>query len=283
MKPIVYATDYSENSISALKMAHALSQKLETRLIVLHVFDLNVAMVTPMSMTYVKMEKAAFQKHHEKLEEFCMTQLGLLPDNKKIQVVVRENALINDAIVDTVIDFDASLVIMGFKGKSALKDVLVGSSTKGMIDKCPCPVLAVPASVKNFSLKKITYATDFEEADIQAVDWVVKTVASPFKATVDVFHITTQDEYAGEDQMQWFQEMLGQKVSYKKMEFSMARSQDIFDTLLDHADQGGTDLLVMLEREKSSFLKSLTHTDLVKRMVSKGNVPLLSINKTFVH
>ena len=283
MKPVVYATDYSENSVAAFKMAHALSQKLGTRLIVLHVFDLNVALVTPMSMTYVKMEKAAFQKHNERLTEFCKTHLGLLPDNKKIQVVVRENAIINDGIMDTVIDFDAFLVVMGFKGKSTLKDVLVGSSTKGMVDRCPCPVMAVPTTLRNFSLEKIVYATDFEEADIQAIDWLVKMVAEPFNATIDVFHITTQDEYLGEDQMQWFQEMLGLKVSYANMKFNMICSQDIFDTLLNRIDQVDADMVVMLERERSGFLKSLTHTDLVKRMVSKGNIPLLSFNKTFVH
>lgn len=283
MKPIIYATDYSENSIAAFKLAHILSKKLGTRLIVLHVFDLNVALVTPMSMTYAKMEKAAFQKHHERLEEFCKTHLKSYSDDKKIQIEIRENAITNDAIVDAIIDFDASMVVMGLKGKSALKDAFVGSSTKAMVDRCPCPVMAVPASMTNFSLEKIIYATDFEETDIQAIDWLIKMIAAPFNATLDVFHISTREEFLGEDQMQWFQEMLGQKVSYTNMEFNMVHSQDIFDALLDHVDEVKADMVVMLERERSGFFRSLTHTDLVKRMVSKGNVPLLSFNKTFFH
>jgi len=63
MGPILCTTDYSKNAISALKFGHALSKKLNTPLILLHVFDINVALVTPMSMTFAKMQKEAFQKH----------------------------------------------------------------------------------------------------------------------------------------------------------------------------------------------------------------------------
>ncbi|RDY58029.1 universal stress protein [Flagellimonas nanhaiensis] len=278
MGPILYTTDFSDNSIAAMKMAHSLSKKLNSQLILLHVFDLKVALVTPLSVTYAKMEKEAFEKYHKKLQEFYTMHLGEEPESST-KFEVRENAIINDAIVETINEYGASMVVMGLKGKSAFREVLMGSSTKGMIDKSPCPVLAIPEPMEKYTFKKITYATDFEETDIQAMDWLVHKLAKPLDSFINILHVGTADEYAGEDQMQWFEEMLGQKVSYPKMDFRLVRSEDIFGTLLSQVEELDTDLVVMLEREKSSFLGFLTREDLVKRMMSKGNFPILSMNK----
>ena len=39
------------------------------------------------------------------------------------------------------------------------------------------------------------------------------------------------------------------------------------------------DIIAMLEREGHSLIKDLRHRDLVKRMKSEGNYPLLSYHK----
>ncbi|MEQ5792444.1 universal stress protein [Muricauda sp. NFXS6] len=283
MRTILCATDCSKNSEAALKMANALSKKLESRLLVLHVFDLNVALLTPLSITYAKMEKEAFEENRKKLVDFYKEHLGELKNSTKLRLIVKENAIINDAIIDAVTEFDASMVIMGTKGRSALKDMIIGSNCKVMINKSPCPFLMIPPTADKFSIARITYASDFEETDIHAIDWLVKSMARPYQAFVKIVHVNTLDWEKGEEQMQWFQKILLQKVKYEKLGFELIHSDNVSDALTQYAERGEMDVLVMLERNRKSIASSFVHKDFVKQMMSKTQLPLLSLNKSIFY
>ena len=283
MKPILYATDCSQNSVAALKMGYALSQKLKTTLIVLHVFDVNPPLLTSLSITRAKKEQKALDEHRQTLVAFYENHIGEPPAPEHVQLIVQENALVDEAIVNTVNDVEATMLIMGTQGKNPLKDIVIGSHTKAMIKRSPCPVLMIPPVVHAYTLERIAYATDFEAADIQAIDWLVTNLALPYKAQLHILHIDTKHEKdTGEDPMPWFKDLLRQKVSYKAIVFTSIHSEAVFNTLSVYAQQEGIDLLVMLEREKTGFLHSLLHVDLVQKMLSEGHVPLLSLNKAFM-
>ena len=153
----------------------------------------------------------------------------------------------------------------------------MGSTTKALIRKAPCPLLAVPANSNVIHLKKMVYATDFEQADIFAINKLVK-IAKKFDAEIRVLHITTQKEYAGEEQMEWFKEMLKEKVAYAKLEFDLIFSNTVFEELIWHLEDTEADLLAMLERKDSTFYQKYLQADLVKKMVNGINVPLFSFN-----
>ena len=279
MKSIICATDYSINSVPALKMAFALSQKIHCQLVVLHVFDMGLNFANPLSLSYAKKEKEAIAKHKKDLRRFCQSHLDMEHTYADVKFVVKKHALVKHGILDAIKEQDSFLLVMGHKGKGALTEAFFGSTTKDMIVECACPVLAVPSNWEKVGVNSILYATDFEETDIESIDWLVKFFAEPFDSNVNVFHVSIADEYSGEDQMQWFQEMLAQKVSYKKIDFATTRSEDVFGTLLNEVDKTNVDVLVMLEREKEGFFSALVQGDKVNQMVSHGSVPLLSFNK----
>lgn len=283
MKSIVYATDCSQNSVAALRMGYALSQQLNAKFIILHVFDVNTPVLTSLSITASRKENEALEEHHRRVITFYETHIGMPPDPGKVHIAVQENNLIHEAITKAVIDFQASLLLMGTRGKSALKTIIIGSTTQEMITKSPCALLMVPPALTTYTLDKITYATDFEEVDLAAIDWLVKTLAIPCKAQVHVLHVVNnQEENKGNDLMPWFKEMLQQKVKYKNLILTSVHSENIFQALASYPEQEEMDLLVMLKREKPGFLPSLFRTDLVKKMFSKTNAPLLSIHKALL-
>lgn len=279
MGPIICATDYSKNSISTLQFGYAISKKLNTRLIVLHVFDINVALVTPMSMTFAQMQKDAFERHQEKLSGFCEEHLGVLPDDRYLSMMVKENAIIEEEFLQTIQDQNAEILLMGMKGTSALKDIIFGSSTKSMIEKSPCPVLAVPPNLDSFDLDVISYATDFEESDIHALEWLIETLAKPLKSRVIVVHFGPEKEGDTAHQMEWFKEMLRQKITYENISYDVVEQEDVIIGLMDYLEISGSKLVAMLEREHKGFLSTWTHADKVKMMSSKGKIPLISFSK----
>ena len=73
--------------------------------------------------------------------------------------------------------------------------------------------------------------------------------------------------------------MLKNKVNYKKLEFKVLLSENIFDTLRIYLGDESADMVAMLERKKRGFIKKWFHQDLVKKMESYGRMPLISFNK----
>ncbi|MBO0331867.1 universal stress protein [[Muricauda] lutisoli] len=279
MKSIVCATDYSSGSVSALKMAHVLSDKLHAKLVVLHVFDLNIALLTPLSMTYQKVVNEEFGKHYERLEDFCKAHIGLDSSTKELELVVRENPIISEAITDVFIGFEAFLVVMGTKGTSALKNLIMGSNTAAMIKKGSCPLMTVPPDLSSFSLERIGYATDYDDGDIPVLSWLVKHIVAPLGSYLHVLHVHLRDVEAGEIQMNRFRALLKQKIPYNKIGFELMYAKHISDALMQYLERGEVDILIMLERGKK---ETFAHINMVKKIMRQTAIPLLSINESMV-
>ena len=277
MKTILYATDYSQNSVSALRFANQLAEKFSAKLIVMHVFDIPISLASPVSISYMNKEKRRFVENRAMLNTFCSEHLGHSWENSNIDCVVDEHGSVPNGILEKALAFDANLIVVGTKGASQIKEFFLGSTTKALISKAPCPLLAVPANTNAINLKKIVYATDFEQADIFAINRLVK-IAKKFDAEIRVLHITTQEEYAGEEQMEWFKEMLKEKVAYVKLEFDLIFSNTVFEELIWHLEDTEADLLVMLERKERTLYQKYIQGDKVIKMVKSINVPLLSFN-----
>ncbi len=281
MKSLLYATDYSENSIPALRFAWKLSRKLDVPLYVIHVFEISATFISTVSIAYARMEEAAFVKHTEKLREFCLEQLGVAPDKRKLITVVTEGSIPCNSILEKAELFKSDMIIAGKTGSSLVKDLLIGSTATDLIEKSPVPVMLIPASFTTGDIRNIVYATAFEQADIFAIHDLASW-ASLFEANLKIFHVSPKSEYAGEDQMEWFKEMLYQKVQYKRISFDLRFAEDICASLTDFLRKEKADLLVMLEREGQQLFTGLWHRDLVKRMKAEVEIPLLSIPKNMV-
>jgi nucleotide-binding universal stress UspA family protein len=279
MKTILYATDYSQNSVNALIMAHTMAKKLNCKLIVMHVFDDPVALASSVSITYLKKEKKLFKEHATRLGNFYSEHLGIPINETEVQIEVAENDSAVAGLLEGATRFDADMLVLGTKGSSRFKEFFLGSTTKALIKKAPCPVMAVPHTYTSESIKTMIYATDFEEADIFAIKKLT-VLAKPFNAAIKVVHVTNKKEYAGDQQMEWFKEILGQKVPTENMEFEVVTSEEIFTALYAFVLKTGADVLVMLERGDKGFYRQLFHDDLVTTMESKILVPLLSFNET---
>jgi nucleotide-binding universal stress UspA family protein len=277
MKTILYATDYSQNSFTALLLANTLAKKFGAKLIVMHVFDIPISLASSVSISYMKKEKRQFVENQAKLKAFYAKHLGDSWENPEIHFVVDEDDSVPDGILEKAFKLNADLIVVGTKGVSQIKELFLGSTPKVLIQKSSCPVLAVPPKSDGSSLKKIVYATDFEQADIFAIKRLVK-IATKFVAEIRVVHITTKKEYAGDEQMEWFKEMIKEKVDYEKLEFDVIFSDTVFEELVLYMEASEADMLAMLERKDNNFYQKYLQRDLVKKMVNEIHVPLLSFN-----
>jgi nucleotide-binding universal stress UspA family protein len=152
MKTILTPVDFSGATARVLDAALELAKALDGRIILLHVVqppivtsDYGLAMENVQEILAVS-EKAAGR------------QLAHLSDQMKAKGaetrIVQINGTAVTGILDSATKLNADYVVMGSHGHTALYDLLVGSTTHGVLKRAPCPVLIVPPSKKKGSKKR---------------------------------------------------------------------------------------------------------------------------------
>jgi nucleotide-binding universal stress UspA family protein len=278
MKTIICAIDYSKNAVTAIKYAHQICSKIGADLLVIHVYKLPLMLGLEFDIFYEDLEKTTFKKHNTKLKKFCKNHLGKELAEMYVSTEAFEALSVAQGILSKATEHKAFMIVIGMKKEAAFEDLFMGNTSLNLIEKAPCPVLAIPENASSEKIKTIVYATDFEQEDIGAI-YKVSHIAKKYNAKIKVVHISPSTEADGTVKMEWFKEMVKQKVTYKKLDFKVLFSEEIFNTLKSYIDSKEADMVAMLEREKSGFLKKLFHRDLVKEMESFGKVPLLSFNE----
>lgn len=278
MKTIIFATDYSKNAEIAIKYAHGLSSKLDANLLVIHVYSLPMMLGLEFDIFYDELEKTTLKENNSKLKNFCKKHLGKDLAGMNVKTEAFENLSVAQGILVKAAKHKAFMIVIGMKKESAIKELFMGDTSMSLIEKAPCPVLLVPESANNNNLKSFVYATDFEQEDIGAI-YKFSQIAKKFDAKIKVVHIAPNINGDANVKMEWFKEMVEQKVTYKKIKYKVLFSEEIFGTLKAFLDSNNIDMVAMLEREKSGFLKKLFQRDMVKEMESFGKIPLLSFNE----
>ena len=148
---ILVAVDGSEQSMNAADYAIAMAKKEDNnaQLIALHVlysqtgyaYSTNIfGLVTPSSINELLKDakheaQQWFDKIKEKMYENGDVQL-------KTEVVVSPTSVVG-AIVDYAERENVDLIVIGSRGRSGFKKLLLGSTASGVVTYATCPVLVV--------------------------------------------------------------------------------------------------------------------------------------------
>lgn len=280
MKTILFATDYSINSELALKYAYNMSTKLKAKLLVIHVFDYPT-MLDHLSLEaedpFPDIEGDTHKKHNAKLTTFCERVLNTSVATINIEIESIENTSVVKGIIKKANEINALLIVIGIKGLSEIREIIMGSTAKHLIDNAPCPVLTIPNNAVNTQIETVVYATDFEEEDFGAINKLVEIV-KPWNAKIKILHILPLDKTIDKSEKKEIEDKIQEHVVYPNLELDILYSDDAFKALKIYFGTSDADLIAMLERKSSSFSSKVFHRDLVKRLESYGKIPLISFN-----
>jgi type II secretory ATPase GspE/PulE/Tfp pilus assembly ATPase PilB-like protein len=134
---VLFPTDYSKSSNSALRHAIALARSQGTKLLVLHV---RPASPLPVADGVLPDETPTDQDQRDLLN--LLSGDGLQPVLHELRTVVGEPA---PEIVRIAQLENADLIVMANSGRSGLRRVLLGSVAEAVIRTAPCPVLTFRA------------------------------------------------------------------------------------------------------------------------------------------
>lgn len=266
MKKIIYATDFSENSVAALQYAAEFSKLMGDDLIVLHVYR-------PQDST--KFNSDFLKMHQEELMNFCRLHLKENFDPNRVSPAVLTGQDIAEEIQKFSKDLPVRIIIMGACGASKLKDRLLGTTTSEMIGKSLLPVLAVPPQFSFRRPQKIYFASTFDEQELSYLKELTAMTAS-LDAQIEVIHVSHREQHEASENLKSFQKKVEQEISYSRIGYKTIYSSDVFDSLKKAIENDRPDLVVMSDKKNPNFFKRGLVRDRIKRMQSCSPSPLLS-------
>ncbi|MBL7872547.1 MAG: universal stress protein [Cyclobacteriaceae bacterium] len=271
---ILVPTDFSKPSKVAVLYAVRLAKKLKADIILLAVINVNIA--TDAILDWKKREEQMGDVARHDAEQLIAEIKKEINGGVKIEYRSIMGFPFEDMVENVVVDDGLDLIIMGTKGATGLKKVLLGSNAASVIDNSSVPVLSVPANTIFKPVKKIVYATDMlsitEEIKPMAM------FARIFNAAIRVLHVLPGDSPKIIDELALASDLI-KITNYPKISFHVLRNNSIAEEVDSFVMEQKADMLAMFTH-KLDFYEKLFGKSVTRQLAFHAHVPLLTFNKT---
>jgi nucleotide-binding universal stress UspA family protein len=148
LKNILVATDFSEPAAVAMAYGRDLARTYQARLHVVHIVQDVLTHYSP----EVGLVSEQLQKDLEELAWRDLDALVTDDDRRTMSIVanVKTSSNIASGIVAYAKANAIDLIITGTHGRSAVKQLVMGSVAERVVRTAPCPALTVPAHERDF-------------------------------------------------------------------------------------------------------------------------------------
>lgn len=193
MKKILVPYDFTNVSQYALDFACQIAKKWDAYIMLLNVIE-HPTSDSFKTMGVQETESPATAVYMKKMIETIEGKLHnvvLEADhaddkiNYKIQIGNPFNS-----IIEQITEEKSDLVIVGTEGSEGLNEFFVGSNAEKIVRKAACPVISLKNPVKAEEIKKLVFASDFQNTDSSLVDKVV-ALQKFFEAELNIVKINT--------------------------------------------------------------------------------------------
>ena len=189
MKKIIVLTDFSEQSEYALKAAVDLAKKHDVELFVVHMLELNQAILPSTDGIYIEqtvfMVKLAEKNLNEFLKKPYLEGVKVTPVIKHYKVYSELDAMAKE--------HDADLIVMGSNGASGFEELVIGSNAEKVVRNATVPVLVIKGKVENLNIERFVFACDFNDDNLPAFQ-KASEFAKLLKASMEVVFINTPND-----------------------------------------------------------------------------------------
>lgn len=265
MKKILLPTDFSKNSLMACHFAINFLKEPNTTFILNYVYDIPVGGTSGL---FYLMEE--LQKQGKKdLEEF---KHQLLEDFKEEEVKVETNLIKGGFAEQTTRlaeDLNVDCIVMGTKGSSAIKEVLVGSNTLQLMKKAKQPLYIIPENYKTSDIEKLIVAFDGKGLD-QSTAKEVTYLSKKHELDIEILHVRIDDESPIQD---WKE--IKQTLDGFSLDIHESWGENVEEGL-KKGIKGAKGLLVMTFRKKTFWERFFNISD-CRDTVMHAELPILIV------
>lgn len=270
---VLLPTDFSAAAENALEFAAHFARKSYCKVLLFHVSSLHFGGLREQDeiLSAIELE----QIEEEQLASWKLKAQRLYPDvSFELRTstgfpveLIRENAATNGV----------SLIVMGTKGAHGIGDTLLGSHTANLINRCSCPVLAVPQKAKFTGFDSIVFATDLSVEDHQALEQLAILFQSG-TPSLTLLHIEDRFGVDAEAEMDaWFHPVSSAIPSTMKVSKLIIRNDDVLQGLRTFLEDNKTDILVTSARRRN-FFERIFDKSVTRQLAQRENTPILALH-----
>jgi len=254
---LIAPVDFSNEAITALKFAAELSKRTSAKLVLLH------------ALGDAPNEREAKQQ---------LSQLVTDLHKEFGSEVICEQVLVQGNLISALENRPADLIVMGTKGASGLKKVIIGSNTVHVISHIQVPVLVIPKNVKfeefyKMAKNRVVLATDLEEVTSDTTFRILENIISVMiEPKLRILNVRPKDTKLNHQKVKVRAALVSGFKDLLETEPTTVFSNKVLDGinfyLTNHADTG---MIAMIARNSSGIFQP----HFTQEMASITHFPLL--------
>lgn len=200
-----------------------------------------------------------------------------LSENISIDVSA-ETGTINMVVNEYISDNKAEMAVL--KGQDENDFWLVDSPNIDVVQKINCPGWIIPSESNYQPFKKIIYATDYNEADIQTIKRLI-ALTKQFSPEITALHISDSEDFKEKTLQSGFMDMMKKNTDYDKIfieSITNKEEDDLGECINKYATAKKADLVVLLKENKGfidKIFKSSSTKKVAKKAIKKAKTPVL--------
>lgn len=269
---ILFPTDFSPASEKVFGHALRLADELEAELNILHVYHYQMPSVDVVPSTIrdavsVESEQDAVKHMQHYVNDFVKDT------THKVQInPIFKTGFAADEIPMIAAEIGATVVVMGATGASGSLNQVIGTVASTVIERAPCPVLAVPPERADQGVWKMTFASSFRENEIDYFSKVEK-LGRDMGMRVAVVHVQREAPAAAFEENDAY---FSQKQRDGEIDYRLLNHEVPADGLKAYLEEYPVDILALHPR-KRSFWQNLFQESITKKILLSHRVNVLAI------
>lgn len=288
---ILFATDFSEASQSALTYALLLARGYGATIHAWHV-------VTPQAYMCATPEgTAGFAAIEESIQEE-MEKVACRLSGVRNEVVIERGSSISSAMEEIIQRRRIDLVVVGTHGRTGIRKILLGSTAEAIFRKARVPVLTIGPAVTEGAhsggkYRCVLYATDLREDSLRAAAFafsiaeengarLVLLHVAPKRPGKDRERLQANDKYSSAASiLHEMHELIPMDAETWCRPEVMLKFGEPVKQILDTATEKGADLIVMGTHRMDAYLPAATHQErgVSYNVVARSKCPVLTVRE----
>lgn len=272
MKRIIVPVDFSKYSENAFLTALKIAEKTNS--------SITCVNVVGSSLDWDKLSEKkknenqniidAVAEAKDKLNAFVLDhKLGGVPVEMFVDVGFPFNVILNVAE-----SHKADLIVIGAYGKEHTKEKFLGSNLQKVLRDANCPVLAVKNAMDGNAMRKMAFASMFDE-DSRPAFTKMKAVLKDFKTSVHFLYVNTPSDFTNSSDAQKKMDKYAKGFEDLVIHKHIYNHKETENGIVDFADShkmGFIGIASTNRKGKNSYLVGVTDT-----VLFKSDLPVLSV------
>lgn len=280
---ILFATDFSSASNSAMPYAAGLARSFGAKLFTLHVNQpANYAL--PPELWQSAQQACDLEMQHLR-DDLHQSFPDLSPE------FLQSEGNVWSALTSAVEQYNLDLIVIGTRGRTGVGKTLMGSQAEEILRHSPCPVLTVGPQARSEQgtrgrLSSILFATDFGPSSLAAAP-IAASLAEEYQSTLTLLHVieahdahlSSRPSELTESREQFLRSLLPDEAKFWCAPHFLVEHGLPTSKILEVAARTNADLIVLGVHHPEGVPGAATHLPIstVHQIVAHAECPVLTV------